>query len=680
MTQRANILLVDDQPKNLVALEAMLEDMDVNLVTAESGMKALKHLLDEEFAVVLLDVQMPEMDGFETARLIRQREKARDTPIIFVTALSRNESNVYRGYSLGAVDYLFKPIVPEILKSKVNVFVDLFRKTLELRQQTEEFASLSRRNQLLLDSVAEGVIGVDSEGIATFANPAAAQMTAYPVDEIVGHDIHPLLHPTDYTHRSGDSTDTCLLEASILSTRRRFVEDDVFWTSRSVGFPVEYTTTPIVDSEGKQNGAVITFRDVTERRAAAMAAENERRYREAEAANRAKDEFLAMLSHELRTPMTAILGWVRMLRMGDLDTESTETAVDAIERSTSLQAQLIEDILDVSRIVTGKMRLKKESVNLPRALRQAVETVRHTAEERQIRLQAEVDEEIPELQGDGGRLQQVFWNLLSNAIKFTPDGGEVVARLTRDGDDVVIQVRDSGQGIEPEFLPFVFERFRQANSTESRPHGGLGLGLAIVKHLAQLHGGTVTADSEGEGHGAVFTVRLPLEPNQENMQAETVPFGPAKEKGAEEKQDHRDSLSGTRLLVVEDDSSIRRFLVAILGRTGAEITAVESVHDAFESLKEFSPDLIISDIAMPTEDGISLIRRIRSHADRALSTIPAIALTAFGRDQERRRILDAGFDRHLAKPIDPQDLVWAIRSLLAERRTPHAQQGSQTHS
>ena len=674
MSQRANILLVDDQPKNLVALEAMLEDMDVNLVMAESGMKALKHLLDEEFAVVLLDVQMPEMDGFETARLIRQREKARDTPIIFVTALSRNESNVYRGYSLGAVDYLFKPIVPEILKSKVAVFVDLFRKSQELRQQTEEFAALSRRNKLLLDSVAEGVIGVDAEGIATFANPAASQMTAYSVDEIVGHEIHPLLHPTDYTHRPDDTGDTCLLEASMLSARRRFVEDDVFWTSKSVGFPVEYTATPIVDAEGRANGAVITFRDVTERRAAAMAAENERRYREAEAANRAKDEFLAMLSHELRTPMTAILGWVRMLRMGDLDPESTETAVDAIERSTSLQAQLIEDILDVSRIVTGKMRLKKEPIDLVKSLEQAVETVRHTAEDRQIRLTAEVEGEIPELQGDGGRLQQVFWNLLSNAIKFTPDGGQVTAHLRREDGDLVVEVRDSGQGIDKEFLPFVFERFRQANSTESRPHGGLGLGLAIVKHLAQLHGGTVGADSEGEGKGAVFTVRLPLEPAEGDEDADALIIPSPDAQDATDTADDREALAGTRLLVVEDDSSIRRFLVAILRRSGADITAVESVRAAFETLREFHPDLIISDIAMPEEDGIAFIGRIRNHADRALSTIPTIALTAFGREQERRRILDAGFDRHLAKPIDPKDLVWAIRSLLAERRTPPAQQ------
>lgn len=674
MSGKANVLLVDDQPKNLIALEAMLSDMDVNLVTADSGMKALKHMLDEEFAVVLLDVQMPEMDGFETARLIRQRERARDTPIIFVTALSRNETNVYRGYSLGAVDYLFKPIVPEILRSKVAVFVELFRKSQELRDRSEEFAALGRRNQLLLDSVAEGVIGVDAEGVVIFANPAAAFMTARSIDDLVGSDLHATLHPTDYTHRVDEESRGCVLESAAGGDRRSFVDDDVFWTSRGVGFPVEYTATPIVDGEGARTGSVITFRDVTERRAAALAAENERRYREAEAANRAKDEFLAMLSHELRTPMTAILGWVRMLRMGDLDPESTETAVEAIERSTSLQAQLIEDILDVSRIVTGKMRLKTDTVDLPGVIRQAVDTVKHTAEERGITLDVDIPEEIPEIQGDGARLQQVFWNLLSNAIKFTPDNGSVRAKIMRAGETVNVTVHDSGQGIEPEFLPFVFERFRQANSTESRPHGGLGLGLAIVKHLTQLHGGSVSADSDGLGKGATFTVTLPIHSPESDRDEEqdNSPQAPAR---AEEPSD---KLNGVRLLVVEDDASIRRFLVAILKRSGAELAAAESVKEAFRELESFHPDLIVSDIAMPEEDGCAFIRRIRSHADRALSTVPAIALTAFGREQERQKILEAGFDRHMAKPIDPRDLIWAIRSLLAERRRPPKAQASRT--
>ena len=669
MMNRANILLVDDQPKNLIALEAMLSDMDVNLVKADSGKKALKHLLDEEFAVVLLDVQMPEMDGFETARLIRQREKARDTPIIFVTALSRNESNVYRGYSLGAVDYLFKPIVPEILRSKVAVFVDLFRKTLELRAQTLELGDLSQRHRLLLDSVAEGIISIDNEAVVTFVNPAAAQTLELGAanSSIVGHEIHPILHPTEFTHRRDGNDDVCVLESALLSPRRIAVEDDVFWTSGQTGVPVEYNVTPVHDEEGNRQGSVLTFRDVTERRAAALAAENERRYREAEAANRAKDEFLAMLSHELRTPMTAILGWVRMLRMGDLDPESTATAIEAIERSTSLQAQLIEDILDVSRIVTGKMRLKEEEVDLKRVLDQSLEMVHHTAREREIELTTTIDGDVPTILGDPGRLQQVCWNLLSNAIKFTPDGGKVNARLWREEDQIRITVQDSGQGISREFLPFVFDRFRQANSTESRPHGGLGLGLAIVKHLTELHGGTVRADSEGAGRGASFTVSLPMA---------RTPKGAGRGDSARVESGGSnpgiDTLVGARILVVEDDSSIRRFLSAILRKSGAECVAESSARKGFERLASFHPDLLISDIAMPEEDGLSLIRRIRSHHDPALISLPAIALTAFGRDQERQNILDAGFDIHLSKPIDPGDLVWAIRSLLSERRTPHA--------
>lgn len=671
MTNRANILLVDDQPKNLIALEAMLSDMDVNLVKADSGKKALKHLLDEEFAVVLLDVQMPEMDGFETARLIRQREKARDTPIIFVTALSRNESNVYRGYSLGAVDYLFKPIVPEILRSKVAVFVDLFRKTVELRTQAIVLGDLSQRHRLLLDSVAEGIIGIDNDGVVTFINPAAASnLELGTADAAVGKEIHPILHPSDFTHRVGASDDECSLETALLSPHRVAVEDDVFWTAGQAGVPVEYTVTPVHDEEGNRQGSVLTFRDVTERRAAALAAENERRYREAEAANRAKDEFLAMLSHELRTPMTAILGWVRMLRMGDLDPESTQTAIEAIERSTGLQAQLIEDILDVSRIVTGKMRLKMEDVDLGRVLEQSVEMVRHSAEERNITLTSAVEQDVPHIKGDSGRLQQVCWNLLSNAIKFTPDGGDVTARLQRVDDSLQISVTDSGQGISTDFLPFVFDRFRQANSTESRPHGGLGLGLAIVKHLTELHGGSVRAESEGAGRGASFTVSLPVSPS-----GSAVAEKSKKPSSAATGEPDNETLSGVRILVVEDDASIRRFLCAILRRSGAECMAEPSAKDGFKRLKSFHPDLLISDIAMPEEDGIAFIRRIRKHHDPAVTSLPAIALTAFGREQERQNILEAGFDVHLAKPIDPHDLVWAAQSLLAERRTPHVEQG-----
>ena len=505
---QANILLVDDQPQNLLALEAILSEMGENLVKAQSGKAALRALLEREFAVILLDVQMPELDGLETAGLIRQRDKSSDTPIIFLTALSRSETSMFRGYELGAVDYIFKPFHPDVLRAKVSVFVELFRRREAIKKQAHELARLSRQNELILKAAAEGVFGVNLSGTSTFVNPAAARMIGREPEEVIGRDIHALLHP------SFPGVTTCDVKRCVVfgALHGEMVRDDVegtFFREDGTSFPVEFRVSAMQDENGRTVGSVFTFRDVTEKRAAALAAENERRYREAEAQNRAKDNFLATLSHELRTPMTSILGWVQFLRSGEYTEEELREALQMIETSARLQKRLIDDMLDVSRIVLGKFQVELRPTHLSEVVEAAVANARPDAAERGVRLTSQIEEAADDtVDADAARLQQVIGNILSNAIKFTPAGKRVDLRLHRVDGHMKISVRDEGEGIEPAFLPHVFERLRQADATANR--AGLGLGLAIARHIIDLHGGDITAESEGRGKGATFTVTLPL--------------------------------------------------------------------------------------------------------------------------------------------------------------------------
>ena len=520
MTSRddsVNILLVDDQPNNLLALESILGDMGQNLVRAESGKRALKHLLDRDFAVILLDVQMPEMDGFETATLIRQRDRSRHTPIIFLTALSRSETNVFRGYELGAVDYIFKPFHPEILRSKVNVFVELFRTNEALKKQAHELARLSRQNELILNAATEGVVGLDLDGHATSVNPAAARMMGRRVEEMMGKDVHTTIHPLLPGVITCVSADCPLFNAT-RSTHQVEATEDIFFRHDGTTFPAEFSVAPMRDHDGTAVGAVLTFRDLSEKRAAALAAEAERRYREAEAQNRAKDNFLATLSHELRTPMTSILGWVQFLRTGGYSQDELEEALETIESSARLQARLIDDMLDVSRIVLGKFQVDLRPTKLSTIVETALTLARPVAQERNVKLSAAIDDAEAVVQADASRMQQVIGNVLSNAIKFTPAGKGVDLRLQRDDHNLRITVTDQGEGIEPAFLPHVFERLRQAESGSNR--SGLGLGLAIARHIVDLHRGDIIAESDGIGHGSRFTVTLPIAEQTAPKQAE----------------------------------------------------------------------------------------------------------------------------------------------------------------
>lgn len=504
--ERVNILLVDDQPNNLLALESILAETGENLVMAESGSAALRHLLQMDFAVVLLDVQMPDLDGFETANLIRSRERSRDTPIIFLTALSRSETNVFRGYELGAVDYIFKPFHPDILRSKVSVFIELFRKREAFKRQAHELSRLIKQNELILNAAAEGVFGVGLEGGTTFVNPAAARMVGRSAEEIIGTDMHSLVHPV-FPGVLTCVVSKCQLYAAVHGDPGYDETEDTFYRPDGRSFPVEFSASPMREEDGELLGSVITFRDVTEKRAAALAAEAERRYQEAEAQNRAKDNFLATLSHELRTPMTSILGWVQFLRSGHFDEQELDEALRTIESSARLQARLIDDMLDVSRMVLGKFQVDLQPTRISDIVEAALTTARPLAADNEVRLTWELEDRESVVEADASRIQQVIHNLLSNAIKFTPAGKHVDLRLERTNGTLRIKVKDEGEGIDPSFLPYVFDRLRQAEGSNKR--SGLGLGLAIARHIIELHHGEIYAESEGLGHGAEFTVTLP---------------------------------------------------------------------------------------------------------------------------------------------------------------------------
>jgi PAS domain S-box-containing protein len=419
----------------------------------------------------------------------------------------------------------------------------------------------------------------------------------------------------------------------------------------------------VTDKSGRRYGPEdLAFAEHLARRSA-LAVENARLYREAQEANRIKDEFLATLSHELRTPLTAILGWASMLRTNRFDEAATRRAVETIERNARAQRQIVEDVLDVSRIITGRLRIDARPVEVRSLVEAAVDGVRPAAEAKGVFLSTMLGRDVGVISADPDRLQQVMWNLLSNAVKFTPAGGRVEVELRRVEQQAVVSVRDTGQGIAPEFLPHVFDRFRQADQSTTRRHGGLGLGLAIVRHLVELHGGTVTAASEGEGRGSSFTVRLPLQAVAQPAArfegaAVSKPFGA-------EPEGRAPTLAGTRVLLVEDDEDARALLRSILEGRGARVTAVASAAEAWAALEGAAHDVLVSDIGMPEEDGYSLVRRLREREARDGGKLPAVALTAYARDEDRTRALVTGFHAHVAKPVNPAELVAVVASLAA---------------
>ncbi len=384
---------------------------------------------------------------------------------------------------------------------------------------------------------------------------------------------------------------------------------------------------------------------------------------EAETANRMKDQFLATVSHELRTPLNAIIGWSHLLKSGNLDIPTSKRALETIDRNAKSQAQLIEDILDVSRMITGKLRLNNEPVDIASVINAAIDSVQLAIDSKDVQLEVTLDPSARHTIGDANRLQQVVWNLLANAIKFTPSGGCIQVKVARSGRNVKIQVTDNGQGIKSEFLPYIFDRFRQGDGSTTRQHGGLGLGLAIVRQVVELHGGTVKAASAGEGNGSTFTVKLPLAPALLRGKEVAAAKGQREQETSSGHVAALPSLEEVKVLLVDDDSDTLQILSVMLGESKATVQAASSVAEAMEMLQWFQPDVLVSDLAMPGEDGYSLIKKLRALEANSGVAIPTVALTSYVRVEDRTRALSAGFNMFVPKPVQPDELINAIANL-----------------
>jgi PAS domain S-box-containing protein len=520
------------------------------------------------------------------------------------------------------------------------------------RMQAEKALRVSEdRYRDLVENSHELMCTHDLQGTIISVNPWAAKVLGYDQNKLIGLNVRDGLLP-EYRHRFDDY---------IQAIRTKGFAQGVMKVVTSNGERRLWEYYNTLRTEGVEKPIVRGMaHDVTERKKA-LEREKEARI-EAEAANRLKDEFLSTLSHELRTPLTAIIGWSNLLIQGEVDIAKQPQALKTIARNAKSQGQLIDDLLEVSRIITGKLHLDFSPCEIQSIVDAALESIRPTAEAKGIRFEASFEPEVGPVSGDPDRLQQVVWNLLSNAVKFTPRGGLVHVGFQRHESNVEIVVRDSGEGIKPEFLPHVFERFRQADGSTTRVHGGLGLGLAIVRHLVELHGGSVRAESDGQGTGATFTVRLPLLLPQERLAKPSEE--PALPLSTVKVSEERTPWTGLRVLVVDDEPDARELFSIMLKRCGAEVAVAASAGEALECLESWKPAVLIADIGMEGEDGYALIRKVRALPKERGGEIPAMALTAYARTEDRLRALSAGYHVHLAKPVDRSELAAAVESLV----------------
>ncbi len=648
---RASILLVDDQPANLLALEALLADLGHQLVPARSGAEALRHLLDRDFAVILLDVRMPGMDGFEAARLIRGRERSRHTPIIFLTAMESPEFPVVEAYRLGAVDFLVKPLVPDILRAKVAGFVELYHKTEQVKRQADRLRRLERREherrlaeqarreeerlRLIVENVRDyAIFMLDTGGHVATWNAGAQRQLGYPAEEVVGTHFGRFFTPEDVraglpVHELRQAADT-----------GRSVDEN--WLVRKDGarFWANGVSTAVRDEAGRLQGFLKIFRDMSDQKAL----EGALRQRADELAerDRRKDEFLALLGHELRNPLAPLRTAAHLLQGAAADPAVVGQAAAIIERQVSHLARLVDDLLDVSRITHGKITLHKAWVSLRDAVTHAVETCRPLAETRGHRLEVALPAEPVWLEADPARLKQVLVNLLVNACKYTEPHGQVWLDAARDGGQVVVRVRDTGVGIPADMLDRVFEPFTQVDTSVGKAsQWGLGIGLSLVKRLVEMHAGTVTAASAGPGRGSEFTIRLPLpEPGRVVVQ-DDVPEPVA-------------AGRVLRILVVDDNTDLADSLAICLRQKGHQVRTAADGQAALDLAGRLRPEVVVLDLGLPGQDGFEVARRLA--ATPGLAGVPLVALTGYGREDDRRRAVEAGFAAFLVKPVEPDEL------------------------
>lgn len=610
---QAAVLLVDDSPADLLAFEVVLEDLGQKLVKAKSGEEALGLLEKDDFAVVLLDVQMHGLDGMETARRIRQQERSQHTPIIFLTGYDDGGLTVERAYALGAVDYLVKPLSPTLFRAKVAVFIDLFQKTEQLRLHERD------RFRAIIEKSYDALALIDAEGVVHYASPSTVRILGYTPEEFVGRAVFELAHPDD-TPRLQELFGNLLEHpGSSVTSQYRYQHKDGSWVW------LEGTGTNLLNEPSVQ-AIVANYRDITEQKRAAEA----------------KVNFLGVLAHELRNPLSPVLNGLQLLRLSG-PSKAAEPTISMMERQMAHIAKLVDNLLEVSRVERGKIRLQCERLDLGRLVRTVVEDHRHQAEQGKMSLTVEIPETPVWVMGDATRLSQVLYNLLDNAIKFTDPGGSISVELqaASEGRQVALQVRDSGIGIEREMVKQLFVPFNQADRSLNRAKGGLGLGLALIKGLTELHGGEVEARSEGLGLGTEFLVRLPLEPEPAALTC--PPSGAAA------------TTKPKRVLVIEDNRDAADTLQMLLQLLGHEVHVAYTGPDGVQAAIERHPDIIISDIGLPGLDGYGVAREVRHNPATAGAKL--IAVTGYGDEEARRRAQESGFNYVVTKPAEPAVLM-----------------------
>jgi PAS domain S-box-containing protein len=677
MPDTINILLVDDEPRNLDTLESILDEPSYRLLKAGDADTALRLLLEHQVAAIVLDIKMPGISGFELAQLIKGTKKFRQIPIVFLTAYLVDDKDVLAGYGAGGVDYLTKPVNPLILRHKVAVFADLFRKT----------RALAELNNTLEERVQERTADLAKSEAALRASEAQFRLLADTIP-ILAWYAEPDGRIPWYNRRWFEYTGTTLDQQQGWKWRSVHDQDDLprildRWKAHlESGEPWEdefrlrrhdgqfrwflSRAMPLRDDTGQIVRWFGTNVDIDDQKSAEDVLRRQKDAeswlrKEAEIASRMKDEFLAMMSHELRTPLNAVLGWTTILKQNPRDEAKLARGLDVIERNAKAQARLVSDLLDISGIASGKLQVSSKEMQLSAVISAAAEVVKPAAEAKHIRLVLDLDPELGTMLGDSERLQQVVWNLLVNAVRFTPPKGHVAVTARRNGSLITVRVEDTGIGIPAEHLPHIFERFRQVDSSTTRVHGGLGLGLAIVRHLVEAHGGTVEARSEGPGRGSSFTLSLPAKLSEAKVKTEAETRMRAET--PEMASPPRAKLANVRALVVDDEPDSLDLVRVVLEDAGARVTAARNASEALAAQGPF--DIVISDIGMAEVDGYALLRSLRLR-DSAES-VPAIALTAYARREDADRAIAVGYHAHLAKPVDPRDLVEAVNSLAHTR-------------
>ena len=637
------VLVVDDNPSTRYSTARLIRAAGFRTAEAGTGGEALE-MVAQGVSGVVLDVHLPDIDGFEVCRAIRANPATAMLPVVHLSAAHIRDEDRVTGLNAGADGYLVHPVEPAVLVATLQALI-------RARMAEDGLRRSEQRFRAIYDQAQGGIVLLDAQGRFADANPAMLRLLGRSREELLGRAVSALAPPewqrlveSQLNSPAGVERAPWHGEFPLLTASGRPVHFE--WSISShvePGVRIGIATDASERYELEQRR-----RDVLEREQAAR--------QDAERHSRTKDDFIAVLSHELRTPLNAIVGWVHILKRRGITPEG-EKGLAAIERNVKTQARIISDILDVSRINSGKLRLERELADPAELITSAIDALAVSINERGLRIDTDVQGAHQPAWLDPARFQQIFWNLMTNAIKFSPAGGHVTVALQRTDGHLVLEVQDFGEGIDPAFLPHLFDRFTQSDSPGNRRHGGLGLGMSIVKHLVDLHGGDVRAYSGGAGQGTRMRVELPVEATAESA----FPEDADTEGGLETDETGNVALQGVDVLVVEDDREAREMMMVVLADRGASVRMADDYESAVQALEKAWPDVLVSDIGLPGRDGYELVRRVRQLEDaRRARHLPVIALTAFARPEDRRKTLDAGFDLHLSKPLRPHLLLDAI--------------------